>query len=309
MYKFIMAPLAGITDRAFREIVKEYGADLTFTEMVNVKGLYYKDEKTFRLVDIGEDEKNVGIQIFGRDIEIIKKVTYDYLNTLAVDVIDFNFGCPAPKIFKNNEGSALLKEPKLMGDIIKAIKENTDKMVSSKIRIGIDRDLLNYMEVLESLEDAAPDFITVHARTRKGYYHEDVNYEAIKKMVEKSTIPIVANGGIFDIETLKKQEETGAKSFMVARGALGNPLIFRSLKEGKNLRLSFDERMDLIFKHYRKMIEYKGERLALFEMRKHIAWYLKGLKSSNKIKNEINNEKSIERVFELLDKYRNNQEN
>ncbi|MDO5717485.1 MAG: tRNA dihydrouridine synthase DusB [Tissierellia bacterium] len=304
-----MAPMAGVTDRAFREILKEHSADICFTEMVNVKGLYYGDEGTSRILDISEQEKNTGIQIFGRDPIIIAKVIDEKLNHIDnLAVLDFNIGCPAPKIFKNKEGSYLMKEPKLVYEILKKMVEVSRHPVSAKIRLGVDENSKNYLEIAKAAEEAGIERLTIHPRTRESYYSGKADWNAIKEVKENISIPVIGNGDIFSgIDALDMIEMTGCDGIMVARGALGNPFIFEEIDAALENREyyppSFEDRYEIIKKHYKKILEYKPEKVAIREMRKHIAWYLKGLPGSNKIKNDINTSDTIEDVFDILNRW------
>lgn len=305
--KLYMAPMAGITDRAFREITTEYGADICFTEMVNVKGLYYGDIGTDRLLDMGPEEKNVGIQIFGRDVEIIEKVIYDKLNNLEnIKILDFNIGCPAPKIFKNREGSYLMNEPELVGKILETMVKVSKVPVSAKIRLGTDPQHINYKEIAKVAEEAGVCQLTIHGRTRDMYYSGEVNIDAIRDVVELLDIPVIGNGDIFSAEdAIHMLEYTKCDSIMMARGALGNPFIFSEIKAALSgetfIKPDLDMRREVLLKHYEKIREYKPEHIAIREMRKHAAWYLKGLPGSNIIKNKINTAQSMDEVLLHLD--------
>lgn len=305
--KLYMAPMAGITDRAFREITTDYGADICFTEMVNVKGLYYGDVGTDRLLDMGPEEKNVGIQIFGRDVEIIERVIYDKLNNLDnIKLLDFNIGCPAPKIFKNREGSYLMSEPELVGAILETMVKTSKVPVSAKIRLGINPQNTNYKEIAKVAEEAGVCQLTLHGRTRDSYYSGEVNLEAIKEVVEMLDIPVIGNGDIFSADdAIHMLEYTKCDSIMIARGALGNPFIFSEIKAALNgetiIKPDLEMRREVLLRHYEKIREYKPEHIAIREMRKHAAWYLKGLPGSNIIKNKINTAQSMEEVLVHLD--------
>lgn len=305
--KIYMAPMAGITDRAFREMCTEFGADICFTEMVNVKGLYYGDEGTDRLLDMGPEETNVGIQIFGRDVEIIEKVIYDKLNKLEnIKILDFNIGCPAPKIFKNREGSYLMSEPELVGKILETMVKTSKVPVSAKIRLGTDPKNINYKEIAKIAEEVGVCQLTLHGRTRDSYYSGEVNIEAIKEVVELLDIPVIGNGDIFSAEdAVHMLEYTKCHSIMIARGALGNPFIFSEIKKvlkGEAFsKPDLEMRREVLLRHYEKIREYKPEHIAIREMRKHAAWYLKGLPGSNIIKNKINTAQSMDEVLIHLD--------
>lgn len=303
-----MAPMAGITDRAFREIVMENGADLAFTEMVNVKGLYYGDENTKKLLDI--EGASYGVQIFGRDKEIIKKVIIDDLNHREnISVLDFNMGCPAPKIYKNREGSYLMQEPVLAGEILETMVKYSRFPVTVKFRKGIDKDHINFLEIGKIAENSGVVAVTIHGRTREDFYSGQADWDAIRELKSALKIEVIANGDIFTGQDAKKMiEYTGCESLMIARGALGNPFIFSDikniLKEEEPIEHDFDERHKTLISHYKKLINYKEEKVVVREMRKHVAWYLKGLRGSNPVKDKINHMDNIDEIFDLLEEYR-----
>lgn len=313
--ELLMAPMAGVTDRAFREMVIENGADLAFTEMVNIKGLFYNDKATERIMDFGKKSSKTAVQIFGRDPDILERVVEEKINKLEdIDYLDFNLGCPAPKIFKNHEGSYLMKEPDLVKDLLERLVKSSRFPVSCKIRLGVDEKNKNYLEIGKIAQEAGVERITLHARTREAYYSGKADYTAIKALRESLEIPVIGNGDIFSVEDFKEMlEQTGVKKVMLARGALGRPFLFRQIKdylEGKEIKEpSLDEILDMLNTHYQKVLAYKPEDIALREMRKHCAWYLKGLKNSNYYKDKINNTKSREEVYDLLKEYREKNQN
>lgn len=301
-----MAPMAGITDRAFREIVKAQGADYTTTEMISAKGLYYKDKGTDALLD-RESGESTGIQIFGSDPDIISQVIRDYINPLDFDFLDFNMGCPAPKIFKNNEGSYLMSQPDLAYEILRAMVKESTRPVHLKIRLGISQENKNFLEIGRLAQRAGVDKICLHARTRSQFYQGKADLDAIKALVEEVKIPIIGNGDVTDSQSaLAMLEYTGCQSIMIGRGALGNPFIFREIKAGLNEEAyqmpTKEELYQLIQTHYKKILAYKGPR-ALSEMRKHMGWYLKGQPGSARVKNDINQANTLEEVEKILEDY------
>lgn len=300
-----MAPLAGITDSAFRIILKEMGCDYSFTEMVSAKGLYYKDPKTRELTDIDPREGYVGIQIFGSDPEIIKKVILNDLNHREnILSIDLNMGCPAPKIVKNGDGSALMRKPDLARKLISTMVENSIKPVSVKFRLGWDEDEINYLEIGKICEEEGVTFVTLHPRTRKAFYSGKADWNAIKNLKEYLKIPVVGNGDIFKAGDAEKMfKETNCDALSIARGALENPNLF-----GDGRVMTLEEKVNLLKKHYQLKIKQKGERRSIQEMRKHVAWYLKGFPNSNPIKNKINTENNLDQIMYLLDCYLKEQE-
>ncbi len=306
--KLYMAPMAGITDRAFREIVMENGADKTVTEMISTKGLYYKDENTSSLLD-RESGKNLGVQIFGSDPDIIAEVIDNYINPLDFEFIDFNMGCPAPKIFNNGDGSALMGKEDLAYEIMEKMVEASNKPIHIKIRLGINDKNKNYLEISKLAEKAGVSKICLHARTKSQFYTGKADWQAIKNLVETVDIPVIANGDIASAkDAVEILELTRCDSLMIGRAALGNPFVFEEIKCALEQRPykepSIEELYETIKTHYEKIIEYKGSR-AVIEMRKHIAWYLKGLPGSAKVKDKINNLESLEDIKKTLDEYMN----
>lgn len=296
-----MAPLAGITDLAFREIVSELGSGLNFTEMVSAKGMYYNDPGTKRLLKTSDRETTLGIQIFGNDPYIMSEVTKRYINeNEKISMIDINMGCPAPKIVKNGEGSALMKDLNKAGNVLKAVVDASEKPVSVKFRLGWDENSINYKELGKIAEDVGISMVTLHPRTRKSYYSGNADWTAIRELKEILTIPVIGNGDLNSVEDIEKMFElTKCDGVSLARGAIQNPFMFT----GKSYNPKLEEIISLIKKHYALKIDAIGERVAIKEMRKHVAWYLKGQRNSNTLKNEVNQLDDLERIYYLLDKY------
>lgn len=296
-----MAPLAGITDSPFREIVSELGSGLNFTEMVSAKGLYYKDQNTNRLTKVSKNETTVGIQIFGNDPYIMSEVVKRYINTNEnFKLVDINMGCPAPKIVKNGEGSALMKDLGLAEKVLKSVVEASDKDVSVKFRLGWDESSINYLELGKIAENSGVSMVTLHPRTRKDYYSGKADWNATKKLKESLLIPVVGNGDINSVDDIENIfKETNCDAISLARGAISNPYLFTRIDYNPNL----EEIIKLIKKHYKLKIDLIGEKVAIKEMRKHIAWYLKGFRNSNTLKNEINTLNDLKEIMNLLDNY------
>ena len=291
----ILAPMAGLTDKAFRTICKEYGAGLVCTEMASAKAIFYKDKKTKKLVNIDGEEKPISIQIFGSEDEIMKEASKEITN--FADIIDINMGCPAPKIVKNGDGSSLLQNLNKIESIVRAVKEVSNVPVTVKIRTGWNKQNIVAIEAAKIIENAGADAITVHGRTREEYYSGKADLEIIKKVKESVKIPVIGNGDITNYETaINMFKETGVDGIMIGRGALGNPWIFSEILEHNTP--SKQQKLNTILKHIDLAIKDKGERVALKEMRKHLSSYIKNGKDASKIRDKINR---IEERKELVD--------
>lgn len=305
---FLAAPLAGITDAPTRCINREMGAAMGYSEMVSGKGLMYNNKNTEDLLKIYQEEKPVAYQIFGSEPEVMA-YTAKQLQGRENALIDINMGCPVPKVVKNGEGSAMLKTPELIYDVVSATVANADKPVTVKIRIGWDDDSINCVEVAKIIEKAGASAVAVHGRTRMQYYSGKANWDAIKEVKENVGITVIGNGDIFSAtDAMSMMEYTGCDLVMIGRGMLGNPWIFKQCKalwEGKGEieKPSRNEVVDMMIRHFTDIKELKGERTAVNEMRKHVGWYTKGMPNSAAFRrsiNEVNDSETLIERFEML---------
>lgn len=303
-----LAPMAGVTDRAFRKIAKKYGASYVVTEMVSAKALCYGDKKTEKLLLIDDDERPVGIQLFGFEPEVIAKASYLSLK-YKPDIIDINMGCPVRKITSNNSGSALMKTPELAGEIIKAAVKAVDIPVTVKIRSGFDENNINAVEIAKIAEESGASAVTVHGRTKDQMYSGSVSLDVIKKVKEAVKIPVIGNGDVTDLDSaLKMYLETGCDLIMIGRGALGAPWIFKEIKEYLNSGLiiskpALQQRINIMMNHIKLMLKYSEEEIVMKEARKHINWYLKGFKNAAVIRNKVSTVKTLDELKEILKSY------
>lgn len=284
-----LAPMAGITDKPFREICRRFGAGMVYSEMISAKGLYYNDKKTASLMDM-TGEKPCAIQIFGSEPEIMAEIIPKVMG-FKPDIIDINMGCPAPKIVNNGDGSALMKMPELMGKIMRAVTDASPVPVTAKIRKGWEED--NSLLCAKILEDNGASAVAVHGRTREEFYGGKADWGVITRIKQELKIPVIGNGDIFSAEdAIRMFEQTGCDGVMVARGAQGNPWLFKEINEliktGEvKTAPQPQERLRVALEHISRLIEDKGESRGIKEARKHLAWYIKGLKGATQIRTEI----------------------
>lgn len=304
-----LAPMAGVTDIAFRGLCAEMGCGLVYTEMVSAKGLYYKSDNTEKMLQVSEEEKPVAVQIFGNDPYIMAKACDYFNNNEDICIVDINMGCPVPKIVKNGEGSALMRNPKLAADIVKEVKKASVKPVTVKFRKGFNDREINAVDFAKEMEQAGADTIAVHGRTREQMYEGKSDWDIIRQVKQSVNIPVIGNGDVFSVEdAMRITEFTKCDGIMVARGAMGNPWIFREITQalnGEQVAYPTDvEKLELSIRHLQLALQYYGEDKAVREMRKHIGWYIKGIKNCTEVKNAVNTEKNIQNVFNILADYK-----
>lgn len=305
---FVLAPMAGITDLPFRLLCKEQGAGLLYTEMVSAKAISYHNRNTVSLMETDPKEHPVALQLFGSEPELMGEVAKS-IEDQPFDILDINMGCPVPKVVNNGEGSALLKDPALIREIIKAVSGAVRKPVTAKMRIGFEGADVDPVEIARIMEDAGAAAIAVHGRTRQQYYSGRADWETIRRIKEAVSVPVIGNG---DVDSPKKAEamfrETGCDAVMIGRAVRGNPWIFREMNHyfatGELLPgPSLEELKEEILRHARMQIEKKGEYTGIREMRKHVAWYTAGMRHSAGIRRESNLISSYGELERLLERF------
>ena len=309
--RVVLAPMAGVCNSAFRTIAKEMGCGLVYAEMVSDKAVFYKNSKTLDMLYMTDKERPIAQQIFGSDKEsFVIAAKYIYEN-MHPDIIDINMGCPVPKVAVSAQaGSALLKNPEKIKEIVKAVVESVPIPVTVKIRSGWDKDHINAVEVAKICEEAGASAICVHGRTRNQGYSGKADWNIIKQVKESVSIPVIGNGDVVDVYSAKKMlDETGCDAIMIGRASLGNPWIFKEVNEyiEHNNIISKPtpiEKIDMCLKHLTYLENIKVTKVVVLEIRNHVAWYLKGLKGSNEIKNQIYMTKDINEIKKILNDYR-----
>lgn len=303
----VLAPMAGVTDLPFRLLCKEMGAGLLCTEMVSAKAIYYKNKNTKTLMEIHPEEHPVSLQLFGSDADLMAQIAKQ-IEGQPFEILDVNMGCPVPKVVNNGEGSALLKKPKLIREIVTKMSHAIQKPLTVKIRIGFEGYPVDPVEIAKVIEDSGAAAIAVHGRTREQYYSGKADWETIRKVKEAVEIPVIGNG---DVDSPKKAaqllEETGCDGIMIGRAAQGNPWIFREINHWMRTkeflpRPSTEEIVEMILRHARMQVEYKGEYTGIREMRKHVAWYTQGLPHSSSLRREVNQVETYDQLEDLLRK-------
>ncbi|MDO4975850.1 MAG: tRNA dihydrouridine synthase DusB [Eubacteriales bacterium] len=304
-FPIFLAPMAGITDLPYRMLCKEQGCDVMVTEMVSAKALFYGNKNTIPLMETNEMESPIGIQLFGSDPELMGEMAHK-IEDQGFAFIDINMGCPVPKIVNNKEGSALMLNPELAGKIVAAIKRHVSLPVTVKFRKGFNDELGDPVEFAKVLEANGADALAVHGRTREQFYSGKADWDAIRRVKESVSIPVIGNGDIFHgMDAIRMREETGCDGVMVGRGAKGNPWIFREIKavlSGEELpgRPSTSEVVEMLLRHARLSIQSKGEFTGIREMRKHTAWYTAGMHGSSKLRDAVNQVTNYEELEKLL---------
>ena len=302
---YILAPMAGVTDLPFRLLCKEQGAGLLCMEMISAKALQYKNKNTKALLAIHPKEYPVSLQLFGSDPKIISEQA-KRIEELPFQILDINMGCPVPKVVKNGEGSALMKNPKLVYEIVYQTARAIQKPVTVKIRKGFDDTCINAVEIAKIIEEAGGAAVAVHGRTKEQYYSGKADWEIIRQVKEAVSIPVIGNGDVTSGEkALEMRERTGCDGVMIGRGAQGNPWIFHELLEYDRTgklppRPSKEQIKETMLRHARLQLEFKGEYLGIREMRKHVAWYTKGMEGSAKLRDDINKVESYAELESLL---------
>ena len=300
-----LSPMAGVTDLPFRTICKEKGCGMLYTEMINAKALCYDDENTKKMLRMDKDEHPVAVQIFGSDPEFMGKAAI-IMNQYPNEILDINMGCPAPKVIKNGDGSALMRNPKLAAEVLTAVVKNSEKPVTLKIRKGWDDESVNAVEIAKIAEECGISALAIHGRTREQFYSGKADWDIIAEIKQAINIPVIGNGDVFEVEdAVNMLEKTKCDAIMIGRGAQGNPWIFNRINHymqtGEILpKPTAEEKISTAIEHMKLAVAEHGEYVAVREMRKHIGWYIKGLKNSARFRDEINKLTDCESVIMKL---------
>lgn len=303
-----LSPMAGVTDLPFRTICKEKGCGMLYTEMINAKALCYDDENTKKMLKMEKDEHPVAVQIFGSDPEFMGKAA-SIMNQYPNEILDINMGCPAPKVVKNGDGSALMRNPKLAAEVLSAVVKNSEKPVTLKIRKGWDDDCINAVEIAKIAEECGISALAIHGRTREQFYSGKADWDIISEIKQAINIPVIGNGDVFEVQdAVNMLEKTKCDAIMIGRGSQGNPWIFKRInhymKTGEVLpEPTLEEKITTAIRHMNLAVAEHGDYVAVREMRKHIGWYLKGLKNSAKYREQINKITDYKEVIVMLEEY------
>lgn len=303
----VLAPMAGVTDLAYRPLCMEMGAGMSVMEMVSAKAILYNNKKTFDMLRVDESEHPVSLQLFGSEPEVLAEAA-KRIEEWPFDVIDINMGCPVPKVVNNGEGSALMKNPILVGQIVEALVKATDRPVTVKFRTGFDEEHLNACEIAHVCEESGASAVAVHGRTREQMYMGEADWDMIRRVKETVSIPVFGNGDLRSGKDVEKMyKETNCDGFLIARAARGNPWVFREIldyceKGILDSRPTLEEMRDMILRHASRIIESRDEFSGIREMRKHVAWYTAGLRNSTYIRREVNKVESFKDLEELLER-------
>ena len=307
-YPVFLAPMAGVTDTPYRILAREMGCPLVYSEMVSDKGINYRNEHTLNMLRTEPEERPMAMQLFGAEADSVAKAA-EYVASLGcADILDFNMGCPAPKVVKNHEGSAMLKNPENAYRVLKALVGAVDMPVTVKLRIGWDKDSINIMEMAQLAQEAGVAAIAIHGRTREQFYRDQADWQIIGRVRESLRIPVIANGDVRNVQDMIKiRQVTGCEAVMVGRAAQGNPWIFRQLTEYLRSGAvlpgpTMDERKEVIIRHLDMLLKFKGDYIGPREMRKHATWYTKGIKGSAELRCLFNQAVCRDDFLRILDK-------